>query len=82
MVIAENLTIVFRREVRFFGKAVHNGTSTLRAETASGSIVLAGPHQPSMIDRCLVSLAQELADEKPVIKMRDICERERLPKAG
>lgn len=75
LIIAENLTIIYRREVRFFGKSLHNGTATLRAETASGSIILAGPHHPNMIENCLVALAAELEAEKPVIRMRLISER-------
>ena len=82
LIIAENLTIVYRREVRFFGKAVQNGTATLRAETASGSIVLAGPHPASMIDNCLLSLSLELAEEKPVIKMREISHRNNVTPQG
>lgn len=75
LVIAENLTIVYRREVRFFGKAVQNGSATLRAETASGSIVLAGPFSVGVIDNILVALANDLVAEKPVINMRDLIDR-------
>jgi hypothetical protein len=77
LVIAENLTIIYRREVRFFGKSPQANTAfaTLRAETASGSLIIAGPFPASMIDNLLVSLQHELGVDRPVICMRDLIDR-------